>query len=117
MARYLLQLAYTPEAWASLLKEPQNRAEIVKPVLDSVGARFESFYFAFGDYDLIAVVDAPDNVSAAACSLAFSAGGALKAVKTTPLMTIDEGLDAMRKGQRALQVYKPPSAAREPAHT
>jgi uncharacterized protein with GYD domain len=115
MARYLLQLAYTPEAWAAQLKDPQNRAEVVKPVLDSVGARFECFYYAFGEYDIVGVIEAPDNVSIAACSLAFSAGGALKAVKTTPLMTVDEGLDAMRRGFRAYQNYKPPSA-REPAH-
>lgn len=115
MARYLLQVSYTPEAWAAQLKDPQNRAEAFKPVLDSVGARIECLYYAFGEYDLAGVIEAPDNVSIAACSLAFSAGGALKAVKTTPLMTIEEGLEAMRQGFRAFQNYKPPSA-REPAH-
>jgi uncharacterized protein with GYD domain len=109
MARYLLELAYTPEAWAAQLESPQNRMEAVKPVLDALGARFESLYYAFGEYDLVGIIDAPDNMSAAAASIAFNAGGALKSVRTTPLMTVDEGIDALRKGYRAYQVYKPPS--------
>ena len=109
MARYLLELAYTPEAWAAQLESPQNRMEAVKPVLEALGARFESMYYAFGEYDLVGVVEAPDNMSAAAASIAFSAGGALKSVRTTPLMTVEEGIEALRKGYRAFQVYKPPS--------
>jgi uncharacterized protein with GYD domain len=116
MARYLLQLAYTPEAWAAQLKNPQNRMEAVQPVLDELNARFENMYYAFGEYDLVGVIEAPDNVSAAAGSLAFNAGGALKSVRTTPLMTVEEGLEAMRKGYRAFQLYKPPSE-REPVRT
>jgi uncharacterized protein with GYD domain len=123
MARYLLQLAYTPEGWAAQLKNPQNRMEAVQPVLDTLNARFESMYYAFGEYDLVGVIEAPDNTSAAAASLAFNAGGALKSVRTTPLMSVEEGLEAMRRGYRAFQVYKPPSERtaegkpREPVRT
>jgi uncharacterized protein with GYD domain len=111
MSHYLLEIAYTPEAWAAQLQEPKDRTEVIKPVLDSVGARFECLYYAFGDRDIVGIVEAPDNVSAAAISLAFSAGGALKSCRTTPLMTVQEGLEAMRKGFSAYGVYKPPSEA------
>jgi uncharacterized protein with GYD domain len=109
MPRFLVEVAYTPEAWAAQLERPQNRVEVLKPVLESVGARFESAYFAFGDADMVCIIDCPDNVSAAALSLCFSSGGALKAIKTTPLMTIEEGLEAMRRGARALAAYTPPA--------
>ena len=109
MAHYLVQLSYTPEAWASQLKEPRNRVEIVRPALESVGARFESTYMAFGEYDLIFIMEAPDNVSAAAVSLAVTSGGAVKSYKTTPLMTIDEGIQAMRKGADVAKIYQPPA--------
>jgi uncharacterized protein with GYD domain len=66
-------------------------------------------YYAFGEHDIVAVVEAPDNMSAAAISVAFNAGGSLKSVRTTPLMTMEEGMDALRKGYRAFQVYKPPA--------
>ena len=55
-------------------------------------------------------MEAPDNVTAAALSLAFSSGGAVKAIKVTPLMTIDEGIDATRRGAEVAAVYRPPFA-------
>jgi hypothetical protein len=55
-------------------------------------------------------MEAPDNVSAAGLSMAVSAGGALKAIKTTPLMTIEEGIQAMKKGAAAAASYAPPKA-------
>jgi uncharacterized protein with GYD domain len=110
MARYLLQAAYTPEAWGAQLKNPQNRVEIVSELLKELGGKFETVYFAFGEYDIVAVMDLPDNVSAAALSMVVSAGGSVKAVKTTPLMTVDEGIAAMRKGGSVAASYRPPSA-------
>ena len=106
MARYLFQAAYTSEAWAAQVKNPQNRIDVVRPVIERLGGRIECVYFAFGEYDLIGIVEMPDNVSAAAFSLAGSAGGGLKAVKTTPLLTIDEGIEAMK--QAAGAGYRPP---------
>mgnify|MGYP001361164059 CR=1 FL=1 len=111
MSRYLVEIAYTPESWATQLKNPRDRREVIRPVLDSVGAKLESMYYAFGDRDIVAIIDAPDNVSAAAMSLAFSAGGALKSARTTPLMTVEEGLEAMRRGFRAFGTYKPTGEA------
>jgi uncharacterized protein with GYD domain len=108
--RYLLQVAYTPEAWAAQLKSPQNRLEMVSPLLQRLGGRFESAYLAFGEYDIVAVMELPDNVSAAAASIVVSAGGAVKAIKTTPLMTVEEGVQAMRKGADAASTYRPPVA-------
>ena len=109
MAHYLIQAAYTPEAWASLLKNPQDRTQVLKPVLDKLGGRFVDAYFAFGEYDIIGVVEAPGNIEAAALSLAVAAGGACKAFKTTPLMTVADGLEAMRRA--AAIGYAPPAGA------
>lgn len=108
MRHFLVQVAYTPEAWAKLIKNPTNRMEATRPVLERVGARWEQFYFAFGEHDIIGLVEAPDNVEAAAISVAFAAGGALKAIKTTPLLTVAEGMEVLRKGADALAVYAPP---------
>ena len=108
MARYLFQLAYTPESWAAQLKNPQNRIEAVTPIIEGLGGRVESSYYAFGDYDLVGVLELPDNVSATAFAMAVLAGGAVKTYKTTPLMTIEEGIPAMRRGAEA--GYRPPGA-------
>lgn len=106
MPQYLLQVAYTPEAWASLLKSPHNRLEAVRPAVEKLGGKLDTGWFCFGDYDLVAVLNMPDNVSAAAFSLAASAGGAVRAIKTTPLLSTDEGVAAMKKAATA--GYKPP---------
>ena len=106
MAKYLFQAAYTSEAWAAQLQNLQNRVEVIRPVIEGLGGRIESVYFAFGDYDVVGIVDMPGNVSMAAFSIAAAAGGALKTVKTTPLMTVDEGLEAMR--QASGTGYRPP---------
>jgi uncharacterized protein with GYD domain len=115
MARYLLQAAYTPEAWAAQIQSPADRTKVLQPLLEKLGGKFVETYFAFGEYDIVTIVDLPDNVSAAAFSLTASAGGAIKAVKTTPLMTIEEGLQAMRKAQEVGQLYQSP--IKQPAGT
>lgn len=106
MAQYLLQVAYTPQAWSSMLKDPQDRTKVLKPVLDKLGGSFTAAYFAFGEYDIVGILNMPGNADAAAFAIAAAAGGAIKSIKTTPLMTIDEGIEAMKKAARA--GYVPP---------
>ncbi len=106
MTHYMIQAAYTPQAWAVLLKNPHDRVQALKPVLDRLGGKVESSYYTFGDYDVIAIVQMPANADMAAFSMAAAAGGAVKSLKTTPLLTTAEGLDAMRKA--AASGYTPP---------
>src|SRR5215470_634884 len=94
---YLLQVAYTPEAWANLVAQPQNRIDAVRPAVEKLGGKILHGWFAFGDYDLIAILEMPGNVEAAAFSLAASAGGAVRTIKTTPLLSTAEGLEALKK--------------------
>jgi uncharacterized protein with GYD domain len=108
MALYLLQVAYTNEAWAAQLNNPLDRREAVSLVIERLGGYIESAYYAFGDYDVVLIIEMPDGVSAAAFSLAVSAGGAVKAIRTTPLLTIEEGIEAMKKAAGA--GYRPPGS-------
>lgn len=106
MAHYLLQVGYTSEAWASIIATQSNRLDAVKPVIEKLGGKIEGGWLAFGDYDLITIVQMPSNVDAAAFSLAASAGGAVRSIKTTPLLTMEEGQAAMKKAAAA--GYKSP---------
>jgi uncharacterized protein with GYD domain len=99
MSQFLLQVTYTPEAWAALVKNPANRKKALEGPLAKLGGKMDHAWFAFGEYDVMAVLELPGNVSAAALSFAVSAGGACKAVKTTPLMSLEEGIEAMRLAQ------------------
>ncbi|MBV9036135.1 MAG: GYD domain-containing protein [Acidobacteriaceae bacterium] len=97
MAHYLLQLSYMPEAWATLVRNPQDRAEAVRGPIENLGGKMERVWMAFGEDDVVAIIDMPDNIAAAAIAIAFSAGGACKNVKTTPLLSIQEGMEAMKR--------------------
>ena len=106
MPAYLLEWAYTPEAWSALVHNPQDRIVAVRPALEALGGKFIATYFTFGDYDCVAIVDYPDDVSAAAFSMAVTAGGAVKSLRTRPLMSIEDGVAAMHKA--ATTGYTPP---------
>lgn len=107
MPYYLVQTAYTPEACAAMVKSPQDRLEPIRQVVERLGGKLLSMYMSFGEYDVVGLAEMADNVSAAAFSLAISAGGGVKAVKTTPLMTTQEGAEAFRKAGQA--GYRPPA--------
>ena len=109
MASYLLQVAYTPQAWSAFVKNPHDRTEALRPVLQKLGGSFTSAYFAFGDYDVVAILEMPENTDAAAFSIAAAAGGAIKAIKTTPLMSMADGIAALQKAGRL--GYVPPTEA------
>src|SRR2546422_8868344 len=97
MPHYLIQAAYTPEGWAALVNTPQTRVEAIRPSIENLWGKIEGAWFTFGDYDIIVVVQMPDNVSAAGIAMAFASVGACKSVKTTPLLTVEEGVEAMKK--------------------
>jgi uncharacterized protein with GYD domain len=108
MPHYLQQVAYSPEGWRGVLANPQNRIEAVRPAIEKLGGKIESAWFAFGDYDVVVITEFPDNVSAAAIAIAFAGGGACKSVHTTPLMSPEEALKAVRKAGES--GYRPASA-------
>jgi len=107
MPQYLVQAAYTPDAWEAMVKSPQTRLEAVRPVIEKLGGKTQGGWLSFGEYDIVVICELPNNVSAAAFSMAASAGGAVKALKTTPLMTVEEAMEAMRKAGGV--GYRPPS--------
>ena len=96
MPTYLLQASYSRETWQAQIRNPQNRAEQIHAVIGASGGKLLCFYYAFGEHDVVAIVELPDNVSAAALSIAAAAGGA-KTHQTTVLMSPEEGLEAMRR--------------------
>ena len=109
MAFFLVQVGYTPEAWVAMVRNPQDRSAAVGPAIKKLGGRMERFWLSFGEYDIVGIVEMPNNVSAAAFAIAIGAGGACRAFKTTPLLTMEEGVEAMK--QAATCGYKPATAA------
>ena len=104
MALYLVQGAYTAEALATMAKNPQDRSAPVRELLQKLGGRLVGFYFCFGEYDVVALSELPDDSAATALALAAVSPGHLKAIKTTKLFSVEEAMESMRKaGSLAFQ--------------
>lgn len=104
MPKYLIQASYVGEGLKGLIKEGgTSRRNTVAGVIEGMGGKLETFYYAFGDYDVIGIADMPDNVSTVAFSLAVNASGGINA-KTIVLITPEE-IDAATK--KAVD-YRPP---------
>ena len=97
MPKYLIQASYTVAGTKGLLKDGgTKRRTAVNLLMKQLGGSLEAFYFGFGDDDVYAIVDAPDNVTAAAVALTITASGAVK-LKTTALLSPDEIDQAAKK--------------------
>ena len=106
MPLYMTQAGYTSEAWVALSQNPENRSEAFGRLAESMGGRLLSFYNSFGEYDLLVIYEAPDESTAAAIVLTAVSPGHLRSVKTTVLLSAEEGMEAMRKAGEAM--YRAP---------
>jgi uncharacterized protein with GYD domain len=106
MPYYMFQGSYTPAAWAGMLKKPQHRLKAIQGAVKKLGGSVEGGWLTFGEYDYVIICRLPNQVSAAAFAVAVAAGGAVGSGKTTPLLTFEEGLKAMRQAGRS--GYRPP---------
>lgn len=104
MPKFLFQVSLNAEGLAGVLTEGGTaRREVVENAIESVGGSLEAFYFAFGADDVVAIVDVPDQETAAGLAMQFSSSGRM-AVETTVLLT-PEQIDRAREIQSS---WRPP---------
>ena len=107
MPKYLIEASYSADGVKGVLKDGGTKRRLAaEAAFKSAGARIEAFYFAFGEHDIVAIVDAPDNAALAAAAMAISASGAAR-TRTTALLTPEE-IDRVAK---AGATYTPPGHA------
>ena len=99
MPLYLYQAAYTPESVAAQIREPADRFEAVRPAFEAMGGKIVVGGYPFGEYDMLVVIEAPDDTTAAGFALAVVAGGAVRSASTTRLLDGEEWVEALRKAQ------------------
>ena len=108
MAHYLIEVGYTPESWRNQIDSQANVVERITPALKACKGKIESIYYAFGDADLVGIMDFPTPEDAGAFALAVTASGALRSYKTTPLLTVEQGMTIMRRANDVRAKYTPP---------
>jgi len=107
MARYLFQVGIKPEAYATMMQNPQDRGEAVRPVFEAVGGSLEEYYFAAGENTVYLIGELPDLANLGAITMVVLAGGAITSVKATGILTAQETIEVMKKAGDL--VYRPPS--------
>ena len=110
---YLIQAAYSQDALRAMIQNPHDRTNALRGPIESLGGKIHNLFLSFGDYDAVLLVEMPNNVAAAAIAIAIAASGACKNIKTTPLMTVAEGIEALKKA--AGSGYQPVTAAAKAA--
>jgi uncharacterized protein with GYD domain len=99
MSLYMSTFEYKPEVWSELISNPENRTETVSRLLENAGCKLKGLWYAFGQCDGFALIEAPNNVTGASLMIAMSASGAFRKFETTVLMTQNELLEALEKAQ------------------
>ena len=100
MPSYLIQATYTGEGLKGLMKDKASgRKKVVTEAVAGLGGKVEAFYYSFGKYDTVVVIQVPDNVSAAALAVAVGASGLVQ-TRTTPLLSVEEADAALAKAVR-----------------
>lgn len=110
MSFYLYQLSYTSEAVKALIANPTDREAAARKLIEGLGGKLHHLFFAFGTYDVICLIEGPDDAMMAAGALAVAASGTVSASSTIKLLTAAEGMAAMKKAGVAMGTYKPPMA-------
>lgn len=109
MPMYLFQGKYTAAAFQSMVARPQDRTEAVRKAIEAAGGKLHHLFFAFGEHDVVVLMEHQDNASCAAAMMAVAASGALSGGQTTVLMTAAEAQAAMAKGATVAKAYVAPT--------
>ncbi len=105
MPLYMYQATYSSESWSAQIQEPQQREEQARHIIEANGGKLHGFYYAFGEYDIVVILEFPDAATMAAVAMAIAAntGGV---GKTTALMSASEGFEALKRASSV--IYQAP---------
>jgi uncharacterized protein with GYD domain len=110
MSFYLYQLAYSHGAIKAMVASPTDREAAARKLIEAVGGKLHHLFFAFGEWDVICLIEAPDDKSMMAGAAAVAASGTVSKTATTKLMSAADAMAAMAQAGKVIGTYKPPHA-------
>ena len=106
MPTFMTRVAYTADSWKAQIVNPQNRGQQLRAIAEKNGASILAFYYTFGEYDVVVILSAPDEATAASILIAAAGSGAIAKSETHLLLTAEEGLEAILRASGT--GYTPP---------
>ena len=110
MPYYMLQARFTAESWKALLNNPHDRAPAVAKVVEANGGKLHNYFFAFGENDVVVLVEAPNNEAAMATAVAVAGTGSVSDFKTTPLVSSNDAVNIFKAAAVNAGAYVPPTS-------
>jgi uncharacterized protein with GYD domain len=108
MPFYLYQLAYSSDAIKSMVANPSDREAAARKLVEALGGKLHHMFFAFGQYDVVCLIEGPDDTFMMAGAAAVASAGTVSAAATTKLMTSADAMAAMAKAGEVTGAYQPP---------
>jgi uncharacterized protein with GYD domain len=108
MSYYLYQLTYSKDAIKAMVASPSDREAAARKLIEALGGKLHHLFFCFGEYDVVCLIEGPDDAMMMAGAAAVGASGTVSAQRTTKLMTASEAMAAMAKAGKATGSYKAP---------
>lgn len=109
MPFYMQRFKFGANSMKALVDKPNDRRDSAKRLIEAHGGKLRDYFLAFGDYDVLLIAEYPDNAAATAVSMTVGASGAFAGGETTPLVTMDEAVAAMKRANKAKGSYNPPT--------
>lgn len=106
MPTYITQGRYTRDAIKGMIVKPEDRADQVARLISKVGGRLVAYYVTFGEYDFLAIAEAPDDVQMAAALFAAGSGGGVTDLRTTVALTSIEAKGALAAAADLVPSFK-----------
>jgi uncharacterized protein with GYD domain len=102
MTSYLVQFTYVSRSIKAMVSQPDvDHAGQATKMVASVGGKLLGYWYAFGEFDGVVLLDAPDPSTAASVAMAIGGTGEVSRLQTTVLLSMDEATEAMRTAAAA----------------
>jgi uncharacterized protein with GYD domain len=108
MPKYLILASYTDEAWRGMIETPPDRPGAAVKLAEALGGSVECFYLAFGEFDLVTIMDLPDDAAAAALSIGVTGSGRVRRLRTHRLLEASEAPAMFAKARDTVGSYQVP---------
>jgi uncharacterized protein with GYD domain len=108
MSYYLYQLSYSKDAIKAMVANPSDREAAARKLIEAIGGKLHHLFFAFGQYDVICLIEAPDDKAMMAGAAAVASAGTVSASSTIKLMTAADAMSAMTMAGKVTGTYKAP---------
>lgn len=110
MGYYMIRARFSQAALQGLVAKPQDRKKAVTKLVEARGGKLRDYFFAFGDKDMVIIMEAPSHEDAMAVAMTGAAAGTITDCETTVLIPSSDAMGAMKKAGAAAGVYKAPVA-------